>query len=90
MENVPWEDVVELCRKLSELPAEKRAGRKYRLPTEAPASPTSTSHTFTRLSPPAEATRLPSGALQNGQGSARSPARQCASAGRLSSWLVTP
>lgn len=30
-----WEDATAFCRKLSELPAEKQAGRSYRLPTEA-------------------------------------------------------
>jgi formylglycine-generating enzyme required for sulfatase activity len=30
-----WNDAVEFCRKLTELPAEKKAGRSYRLPTEA-------------------------------------------------------
>jgi formylglycine-generating enzyme required for sulfatase activity len=35
VELVRWEDAVEFCKKLSELPEEKKAGRVYRLPTEA-------------------------------------------------------
>jgi formylglycine-generating enzyme required for sulfatase activity len=35
VENITWEEAVVFCRKLSELPEEKRLGRVYRLPTEA-------------------------------------------------------
>jgi formylglycine-generating enzyme required for sulfatase activity len=35
MENVPWQNAVDFCQALSNLPAEKQAGRRYRLPTEA-------------------------------------------------------
>jgi hypothetical protein len=34
-ENMTWEEAKEFCVKLSELPEEKKAGRKYRLPTQA-------------------------------------------------------
>ena len=35
VETVRYNDALEFCQKLSDLPAEKAAGRKYRLPTEA-------------------------------------------------------
>lgn len=35
VDTVNWDDAVEFCRLLSVLPAERAAGREYRLPTEA-------------------------------------------------------
>jgi formylglycine-generating enzyme required for sulfatase activity len=34
-EHIKWTEAVEFCRRLSALPAERAAGREYRLPTEA-------------------------------------------------------
>src|SRR5262249_50320440 len=34
-EQVRWKEAVEFCAKLSDLPVERKAGRVYRLPTEA-------------------------------------------------------
>jgi formylglycine-generating enzyme required for sulfatase activity len=35
VEHVTWDEAVEFCRKLAEMPEEKAAGRTYRLPSEA-------------------------------------------------------
>jgi formylglycine-generating enzyme required for sulfatase activity len=35
VENVSWDEATEFCKNLSALPAEQKAGRKYRLPGEA-------------------------------------------------------
>ena len=35
VETFSWEEAIEFCKRLSEMPEEKKAGHKYRLPTES-------------------------------------------------------
>jgi uncharacterized protein (TIGR02996 family) len=47
VEQVTWEDAVAFCKRLGDLPAEKEAGRTYRLPTEAEREHACRAGTFT-------------------------------------------
>jgi formylglycine-generating enzyme required for sulfatase activity len=50
VDRVTWNDAVEFCRRLSELPQERAAGRTYRLPTEAEWEYACRAGTITRYS----------------------------------------
>jgi len=58
VEQVSWKDVMEFCRKLSALPEERKAGRVYRLPTEAEWEYACRAGTTTRYSFGNEMSRL--------------------------------
>ena len=75
VEKVSWNDAMEFCKMLSELPKERAAGRTYRLPTEAEWEYACRAGTTTAFSFGDSHARLPDYAWYGFQNRARQTAR---------------